>query len=396
MGGNDPGGGLMQGMIRSPDGLPGTLTVEAADAVRALEGSPNDPIVLGYHPIARWNPVLALLYGGCWDVGIAPIPMVDEARIDELAAFAALGHRTVLHLHWLNLPLKTVTTVVDAERAVDAFLARLDRFLDAGGRIVWTVHNILAHGSRFEAVEARMLAAVAQRSTVVHVMAKGTREYVAPYYDIPADRVLHVAHPSYVGAYEDYVSRQQARHQLGLLPDELVYLVVGAVRAYKGLTDLLDAWDILPAHPPRRLVIAGPVGRDPGTPELVERAVVHPSVVIHGQHIPASQMQLFLRAADVAVLPYIRSLNSGALMLALTFGLPVVVPAGGGLAELVDDRYAVTYPSDAPGSLADALVRAAALATPEARAAAREVALAHDPVTISRQFAQGLRAMLDR
>jgi glycosyltransferase involved in cell wall biosynthesis len=384
----------MQGILRSANASRGALTVEAVDAVRALEAAGHDPVVLAYHPIARWNPVLELLYGEAWDLGIAAIPMAEEARIEELADFAALGFRTVLHLHWLNLPLAKATSTDEAERAVDAFLGRLDRFLAAGGHIAWTVHNVLSHGSRFEAAESRMLAAVAQRSTVIHVMAASTRERVAPWYDLPADRLLHVPHPSYVGAYEDHLSRPQARHELGLMPDELVYQATGAIRAYKGLTDLLDAWDSLPSRPPRRLLIAGPVGRDVGTPELVERAVLHPRVLIHDRHIPSGQMQLFLRAADLAVLPYVQSLNSGALMLALTFGLPVIVPAGGGLAELVDDRFAVTYPPDVPGGLAEALVRAADLATPAAREAALEVARAHDPVTLSRRFAEGLRRML--
>jgi glycosyltransferase involved in cell wall biosynthesis len=370
--------------------------VEAVEAIRALEATGREPIVMAYHPVARVNPFLALLYREAWDAGIAPIAMVDEDRIEELASFAALGFRTVLHLHWLNLPLAKATSAAEAEQAAGAFLERLDRFTAAGGRIVWTVHNILAHGSRFEAEEARMLAEVARRAAVVHVMAKGTREHVAPYYDIPSDRVLHVPHPSYIGAYEDYVSRSQARHDLGLMPDEIVYAVVGAIRAYKGLTMLLDAWDTLPAEPIRRLLIAGAPGKEPGIDALIERAVLHPRVVVYPERVPADRMQVLLRAADIAVLPYLRSLNSGALMLALTFGLPVIVPAGGGLAETVDDRFAVTYTPDGPGSLSDALVRAADLLTPEARAAAREVALAHDPVTISRQFSQGLRAMLDR
>lgn len=385
----------MRGIMRSANASPGALTVDALDAVRALEPMGHEPVVLAYHPIARWNPVLELLYREAWDLGIAAIPLPEEDRIEELTAFAALGHRTVLHLHWLNLPLATAPTPEEAARSVDAFLERLDRFLAAGGRIAWTVHNILSHGSRFEAVEARLLAAVAQRSAVIHVMAERTRELVAPWYDLPADRIIHVPHPSYFGAYEDHLGRAQARHELGLMPDELVYQATGAIRAYKGLTDLLDAWDTLPPTPPRRLLIAGPVGRDPGTPELVERAVLQPRVLVHGGHIPAGQMQLFLRAADVAVLPYVRSLNSGSLMLALTFGLPVIVPAGGGLADLVDDRFAVTYQPDSPGGLAEALVRAADVATPAAREAALEVARAHDPVVLSRRFAEGLRRMLD-
>jgi glycosyltransferase involved in cell wall biosynthesis len=106
-------------------------------------------------------------------------------------------------------------------------------------------------------------------------------------------------------------------------------------------------------------------------------------------------MQVFLRAADVAVLPHRGSLNSGALMLALTFGLPVVVPRDTALVDEVDDRFAVAYDPAQPGGLADALERARDLATPAASAAALASLAGREPATISRRFATELRARLE-
>jgi len=118
--------------------------------------------------------------------------------------------------------------------------------------------------------------------------------------------------------------------------------------------------------------------------------------VLHARKLPAGQVQLFLRAADVAVLPYLRSLNSGALLLALTFGVPVVLPAGGGLAELSDPAYARTFDADDPDGLRSALLAAGDLATPAARSAARSAAEARDATALSRAFLAGLRERLDR
>jgi glycosyltransferase involved in cell wall biosynthesis len=101
-----------------------------------------------------------------------------------------------------------------------------------------------------------------------------------------------------------------------------------------------------------------------------------------------------MRAADVAVLPYRRALNSGALMLALTFGLPVIVPDGGGLAEVVGTGFARTFAAGDRASLAEALTKAPALATDKARRLAAEAAAKQDPVVLSRQFAQELRTRL--
>jgi glycosyltransferase involved in cell wall biosynthesis len=374
----------------------GTVTVRVVEALRAL-GTVTDraPLVLGYHPVAKMNPFQALLYREAWDLGVAPVPVVEEAGIDELTELARLGHPVALHLHWLNKPIHHAATVADARRGADAFLARIDAFRAAGGRLAWTVHNVLPHATRFEAEEARLRGAVAGRADVIHVMAADTASLVAPHFELPADRVLHVPHPGYQGAYADTLGRGQARFELGIPPDELVYLVLGAIQPYKGIDDLLDAWDALPLDGvPRRLVIAGGPSREPGVDALLDRAYLHPSVVLHARRIEGDRMQVFLRAADVAVLPYRRSLNSGAQLLAFTFGLPVIVPAGGGLAESVDGSNGITYTQGDADALAEALVAAGRLATPAARAAALATAQAVEPSAISRRFVEGLRSRL--
>ena len=119
-----------------------------------------------------------------------------------------------------------------------------------------------------------------------------------------------------------------------------------------------------------------------------------PTVLVHPRRIEADEMQVFLRAADIAVLPYLRTLNSGVLMLALSFGLPVVVPDEGSLTDIIDPGFARTFNPAVPASLANALAAAAELTTPKARAAALAVAEQNSPATLSLRFATELRAML--
>jgi glycosyltransferase involved in cell wall biosynthesis len=372
----------------------GDLTQEAAAAMRALAGSEQRPFILAASPAFTTNPYQRLLYRECRAAGIAPVRVVRDEQLDEVLELQRAGLPTLLHLHWLHLVLKGAETRKDARRRADAFLARLDRQRAAGSPLAWTVHNILPHEARFEAEEARLCQEVANRCDVVHILAERTPELVAPQFTLPEDRLLVVPHMSYDGAYEDHVSGLDARHELGLMPDELVFLALGAIRPYKGLPELLDAWASLAPDEPRRLVIAGAPTDEPGVAELLERAALLPGVLLDARKIPAPEMQVFLRAADVAVLPYHRPLNSGALMLALTFGLPAIVPAGSGLADAVDERFGRTFEAAGSPSLADVLGSAAELATQAAREAARAAAADLSPATVSRQFATGLRARL--
>lgn len=373
----------------------GSFTLEAAAGLRALAGSVDMPMVLGYYPRFVTNPYQSLLYCAVREHGLAPVPLPEVDRLVELEALQASGIDTLLHLHWLHLVLRDAESEGEANRLASQFLERVDRYLAGGGRLAWTVHNILPHDARFEAAETRLAAEVAARSHVIHVLAAGTREHVAPLYELPADRILHVPHPSYRGAYQDHVTRLDARHELGLMPDELVLAVVGVIRPYKGLDELLEAWGQVDLDGPRRLLIAGAPSEQPGVDALIERAALDPRVLIDARKIPADEIQLFLRAADVAVLPYRRSLNSGALMLALTFGLPVIVPAGGGLAESVEPSFSRTFDSGDPGSLVAALRQAPEVATPRASRRAAAAAAALDPTALSHRFATGLRALLE-
>ena len=192
------------------------------------------------------------------------------------------------------------------------------------------------------------------------------------------------------GAYADSVTREHARWELGIGPREIVYAHLGTIKPYKGGDQLLDAFDVLCQRDPggRRLIVAGEPDRAGGADPFLDRCENHPSVLLHAGMIPADDMQLFLRATDLVVLPYLRSLNSGVLMLALTFGIPVIATAGMGVTEILTPEIGRTFDPEAEGALLAALTEADALCTPAAREAALETARRYSPERISTEFAR--------
>jgi glycosyltransferase involved in cell wall biosynthesis len=109
------------------------------------------------------------------------------------------------------------------------------------------------------------------------------------------------------------------------------------------------------------------------------------------REVPVEAVASLLRAADVAVLAHRQALNSGFLLLALTFGLPVVGPRMAAAEHLLDDRVARLYDPADPDGLPRALRAAPELLTSEARRRALEIAEAHEPRAISRSFLAELR-----
>jgi beta-1,4-mannosyltransferase len=385
--------------IGRPD-RPAAFVTDALAGAAYAEGLGHPlPAVLAYFPLVRLNPYQALLYRRCLAAGIAAVPLPSLDDIEALAGLRGAGIDVILHLHWLNQITKASTSEEDASASVAAFLARLDAFRDAGGHLVWTAHNVLPHDSRYPVADAALRQGLADRALLVHVLARGTADAVGDTYRLPPDeRLVHVPHPSYVGAYPSGPSRDQARQELGLTPDELVYAFVGAIRPYKGLDELLDAFDeMCAADPgrPRRLLVAGNPDGGPAIEGALDRALAHPNVLLHARRLPPEDLAVILRATDVAVLPYRDALNSGVLMLALTFGLPVVAPSVAGVTELVDDRVAALFQPGEAGALTAALLRSEGLPGEAATTRALEIAAAHDPDTLSDRFAAALRTALD-
>lgn len=369
------------------------LARDAVHAVQYLEAMGHQrPVLLAYHPVARINPYLATLYGGLWERGIAPQPLTLLEELDGFETVLATGVPVILHLHWITGVVESAADENEARANVAEYLARIDRFLAAGGRLIWTVHNILPHDCPFPHLSASLQQAIVDRAELVHVMNPGTAEAVADWFKLPPEKTVHVPHPNYRRAYQDVVPRHQARFDLGLAPDEIVYAAVGSIQPYKGLELLLEAFDGVAAKSalPRRMLIAGaPSGQDE-VQGLLDRCLLHPKVVLRPAMVPDVDMQIYLRAADVIVLPYRRTLNSGVLLLALSFGLPVVAPNMGIDSELSTPEVARTFEPGNLESLVTALLAADDLLVPGTREAALRLADRFDPVTVRERFADSI------
>jgi glycosyltransferase involved in cell wall biosynthesis len=364
------------------------------------------PMILATWPFDPENPFQALLTSRVEEAGIVPIAMDRLADLDDpvaLPGLVALGAGddvgVILHLHWLARVLRGIASGAEGRERIRSFVAALDAARAAGGRIAWTVHNVLPHDTAFPELDLDLRRAVVERADLVHVLSAGTVEAAADQYAIPQEKVFVLPHPSYLGAYPDDATDAEARDRYGLAADDVVFAFVGNVRPYKGLDDLLAAFESLAASPRpdgrrRRLLIAGRPLDDPSIAVLLQRAAAHPDVVVDARRIPAEEMSIALRASDIVVLPYRASLTSGALLLALSFGRPVIAAASPHVRETVGDDEAILVPAGDRVALSRALGGADRLLTARAREAALATARRLDPVAISRRYASALRERL--
>ena len=173
-----------------------------------------------------------------------------------------------------------------------------------------------------------------------------------------------IPHASYAGVYPRSRSRSEVRKRVGVTANEFLFLCFGHVRQYKGLDLLLRAFSGLEQEN-IVLLIAGMV-TDPHVGQLVRKAAsTDRRLRLELDFVPDDSVADLFAACDAAVLPRQDGGTSGALVLARSMGVPMVVADSPGYRRIAEDAAWYFAPNDVT-SLTAAL-RAAAEDSDRAR-----------------------------
>jgi len=342
------------------------------------------PLVIQWPDFSVGNPYQRLLYEKTGDKAEVVAGDIDAA-LQAVTSPAGRAAGVIFHLHWLGALFRGVRRETQAQKLATEFGDKLLRFQAAGGQILWTLHNHLSHDTPFAQVERALSVRIAGLANRIHLHSEGSAAEVAKVFRLPKDRLCISRHGHYIGAYSDVIPRDQARAALGIGPEEDVILFTGLIRPYKGVDQLVAAFRrILADRPQARLLIGGQEWVDPlasQNPPLTEAERAR--ILRSDRFLAEEELQVFFRAADLAAYPYQRSLTSGSLLLALSFGLPVVIPHSAMTAEVLEGQGAgALYDGRGGGAALEAALRgmlaekdAGRLAAMAARARTRAEAL---------------------
>jgi len=281
----------------------------------------------------------------------------EGLTVEEYSPGRCLKQRyDVVHLHH---PEKFVTPKLTLRNLArfGIFFASLWAQRAKGAKIIWTAHNEGPHEPGHPLLEKLYWRLFLPSVDGVIHLSQTAREIVERRWPVLRRRPAFVIpHGDFRGAYADTMTRAEARGKLGYGEHERVLVFVGNVRAYKNVPQLARAFAQLP-DPNLRLLIAGRVHT-----EDLKREILAPQdgrIRLIDEFIDEADMQLYLKAADLVVLPFRRILNSGSAILALSFDRPVLVADLGSLRELqeaVGPEWVRLFEGDlTPEVLSDAL-----------------------------------------
>ena len=284
---------------------------------------------------------------------------------------------SVLHLNWLDR-FYTQGEPAGALGEYARFAETLIHAKRIGYRIVWTLHNLFPHERPHPELDRLVNLLVAREADAVIAHCRYGAEQLTWRYGVETVHVI--PHGHFMDVFPDQVQRPEARARLGIDGDRFVYVFFGNLRGYKGLEELIAAFRQV-ARPQDLLMLM--MKTSARAPALLERLTAtirdDPSIRIYtSDFFPEEEFQYYLNAADVAVLPFREVMTSGSAIQALGFGLPVVLPRRGCMADLIDGTMGVLYDPDEPGALPAALRRVREMDLQAAGRAARAQARQFD------------------
>lgn len=224
----------------------------------------------------------------------------------------------VLHVHWPEVVV-TKTSRPRTWAAVALLALTLVRCRLRRTAVVRTAHNLAPHERQPAATRA-----------VLRLCERWTTWWITLNPTTPTPPGAHATTVP-LGDYGTWY----AEHPLPApVPGRLLHF--GIVRPYKGVLELLDAFRGV-HDDGLTLRIAGRPGSPATAREVAAGADGDPRVTVRLHHLDDADLVAEIGAAGLVVLPYRAMHNSGALLLALTLGRPVLVPANDVTDALADE-----------------------------------------------------------
>ena len=299
--------------------------------------------------------------------GLTPSQSLNVILSPLLLVWWRLRGYRILHIHWLfQFSLPWARRQTWARRLMEfwfTFYIRLARLI--GYDIVWTAHDLLPHEPVF-ADDVRARATLLTNAALVIALSEATAGQLR---EIGADNVIVIPHGPYASPYPITQSVDEARADLGFDSEDVVVTLIGKIEEYKGADLLLRAAARLPTSSRIKVVLVGACTDNSYRSELDRLAREAGSrVILLFERIPEEDVARYIQASNFAVFPFREVTNSGSVILAQSFGLPVMIADLPSLSD-IPSASAIRF-RNAVDSLVEALLRAENLSESEYRSMA--------------------------
>lgn len=279
------------------------------------------------------NSYLRLIYDPITKENISKISVESSSFLTpKFICRRVLGEKSVLHHHWFEI--RNVKMLLNAIWKI----CLISTYRLAGGKVIWTAHNIEPHFHKFRRLNRIFRRVWAKIPHKIHVHCQHAVSVMSPLLHVDANKFFVAAHPDYPAKI---IPKNHARKLLEkILPGQLnlsektVYLMFGYIAAYKGIREVIEIFRNLPLD--RMLIIAGPVKKNENAYFQQLQALIEgkSNIILLKKYISDEEMSALLNAVDYVIFNFSKILTSGCVVLSQSYQKKIIIPNIGCLREM--------------------------------------------------------------
>lgn len=276
-----------------------------------------------YGHISKEHPKDKITYFDTSTISILTFPIL-------ITLYRLKGYK-IIHIHWLifsinpkhKIPLSKLISYLYSIICIS--LIKL-----VGFKLVWTVHNVVPHERMTlnDVSISRYLARISSKK-IVHsqytiMEMKGL--------NINVDNIEIIPIGNYLDIYKKKITKIESRRILHIKKGEFVILFFGLIRKYKGVEDLIYAFNKIDTKNVK-LIIAGRC-EDEGLLDYLKTSSQRDNIDFYEGYVRDDDVSLYFEASNVVCLPFRQITTSASAILSLSMNRSIIVPRIGTIMDL--------------------------------------------------------------
>jgi len=216
----------------------------------------------------------------------------------------------LVHFQMLEVP--------EFDLAIFAILKLLRR------KIVFTPHNIYS----FKKQNMSVIALLYRLSNIIIVHNGANKDMLIRDFKIDPNKIHIIKHGNYNYFLGQSSDRNTSKQKINIPQDKQMILLFGSIRKGKSISTALAAIHELKNREDFVFVMAGKAAKEYDMPALHQRIQdlgIADCVDIRNRFIEDEYIEHYYKAADIVLIPYVESYESGVLKYAFSCGSPVII-----------------------------------------------------------------------
>lgn len=255
-----------------------------------------------------------------------------DVNIEEDFSIKNLIKLDILHMHWPEYFLSFKST----RKAYIAFIALLIKLLLTklfNGKIIWTVHNLKSHENHHPFLSKLFYRLYPKLCDGFIFLSKVSLNQAKELHLINnKSKTAIIPHGHYKDIYKT-TNKIEARSKLDISNSNTVFGFLGLIRPYKNVPILIEVFSAANIKN-KFLLIAGACNFQNLLEIINDKTRNKKDIKFINKFLNKDELEIYISAMDVVVLPFNNITNSGSVLLALSMGKKVIAPNLGSLKEI--------------------------------------------------------------